>query len=114
MYGIGEKCKSFTEYIDKFRNHISDCKQFYTHILFNDEIVNHVGVAYIGLSFMGHGDAETGLEKLEETLKELDYTYKLIQALLDGQTINWKLLQLLADGQKDYNSSTPELVSFGS
>ena len=73
-----------------------------------------MGVAYIGLSFMGHGDAETGLEKLEETLKELDYTYKLIQALLDGQTINWKLLQLLADGQKDYNSSTPELVSFGS
>ena len=32
---------------------------------------------------MGHGDAETILEKLEETLKELGYTDKLIQASLD-------------------------------
>ena len=36
---------------------------------------------------MGHGDVETGLEKLNETLKDLDYSNKLMQALMDGQKV---------------------------
>ena len=32
---------------------------------------------------MGHGDTDTGLEKLKETLKDLVYSNKLIQVLID-------------------------------
>lgn len=33
---------------------------------------------------MEHGDTETGLEKLNETFNDLDYTNKLIQVSVDG------------------------------
>ena len=33
--------------------------------------------AYIGSSFMVHGDCEPGLENLKEVLKDLDYINKL-------------------------------------
>ena len=33
--------------------------------------------AYIGSSFMVHGDCELGLENLKEVLKDLDYSNKL-------------------------------------
>ena len=32
---------------------------------------------------MGHGDTDTDLEKLKETLKDLVYSNKLIQVLID-------------------------------
>ena len=45
----------FTLIIGKAFNRISACKQLYTHIPFCDEIVNHVGRAYIGFLFIGRG-----------------------------------------------------------
>ena len=54
---------------------------------FCDKLANPVERAYIGPSLMGHGDVETGLEKLNETLKDLDYSNKLMQALMDGQKV---------------------------
>ena len=63
---------------------------------------------------MGHGDVETGLEKLNETLKDLDYSNKLMQALMDGQKVKQKLLYLSEDEQKENNSSASELLSLGS
>lgn len=59
---------------------------------------------------MGHGDAETGLEKLEETLVDFDYTHKFMQASVDDQTINWELLEVVVDNRKD-NPLPPELLS---
>ena len=59
---------------------------------------------------MGHGDAETGLEKLEETLVDFDYADKFTQASVDDQTINWELLEV-ADNRKDNNPLLPELLS---
>ena len=47
----------FTLIIGKAVNHISACKQLYTHIPFYDEIVNHVGRAYIGFLFIGRGSS---------------------------------------------------------
>ena len=64
--------------VDKLLNHILNCKKFYTHILFYDETVNHVNRTYIGSLLMGHGYAETVLEKLKETLKDLNYTNELM------------------------------------
>lgn len=42
--------------------------------------------AYIGSSLVGH--AETGLGKLKETLKDLDYSNKLMQSSMDSQKVN--------------------------
>ena len=33
---------------------------------------------------MEHGDTETGLKKVEETLNDLDYSNKLMQVSVDG------------------------------
>ena len=46
-----------------------------------------IGV-YIASSFMVHGDGETGLKNLKETLKDLDYTNKLMKGSMDDQNIN--------------------------
>lgn len=59
---------------------------------------------------MGYGDAETGLEKLEETLVDFDYADKFTQASVDDQTINWELLEV-ADNRRDNNPLPPELLS---
>lgn len=67
----------------------------------------------MGSLFMGYGDAEIALEKLKEILKDLDYSNKLMQLLIDGPNVNWKRLDLLADDQKD-NSSAPKLLFLGS
>lgn len=66
---------------------------------------------------MGHGDTDTGLEKLKETLKDLVYSNKLIQVLIDPPpppppfNVNWKWLYLLPDELKDINPSATELLS---
>ena len=60
---------------------------------------------------MGHGDTETDLEKLKETLKDLGYSNELIQVLIDTPNANWKWLYLLSDDQKYINPSAPELLS---
>ena len=52
--------------IDKFFNHNSHPTQFDTNILFYDETANYTERAHIKSSFMRHGDAEMGLEKLQK------------------------------------------------
>ena len=49
------------------------------HILYYDEIANCVKRAYIEWSFIGHGNAENGLDKLKETLKDFYCTSELMQ-----------------------------------
>ena len=39
---------------------------------------------------MCHGNGETGLEKLKESLKDLDFTSKLIKVSIYSPSINWK------------------------
>ena len=56
---------------------------------------------------MGHRDGETGLEKLKETLKGLDFSSKLIKvSMYNPNMIRWY--------QKDDTLSAPELLSLGS
>ena len=44
--------------------------------------------AYIRSLFVGHGDAETGLEKLQKNLKDPNYANELIQAPTNGLNVN--------------------------
>ena len=43
----------------------------------------------------------TGLEKMKETLKVLDFTSKLLKISIYSPDINWKPWDLLTDSQKD-------------
>ena len=70
--GLVKNVNHFTICTDKFHNYIYKCKQFYTHNAFYNEITNHAEKAYLGSSYMGHGDAEIDLEKLKETLLDID------------------------------------------
>lgn len=106
-----EECKvllknanHFSVCIDKFLSDIPNCKQLAIHFFIIRLLVARWS------SFMGHGDAETGLEKLEETLVDFDYADKFTQASVDDQTINWELLEV-ADNRKDNNPLLPELLS---
>ena len=73
MYGMDKNKIHFKVCFDEFLNFISNRKQLYAQVLFHDKIANHEESACIGSSFMGYGNSETGLQKVTETLKYLDY-----------------------------------------
>lgn len=67
----------FTVCFNESLNHISNRKHLDTDILY-DEIANRLERAYTAASILTHGDIETDLKKLKETLN----TSKLIIALI--------------------------------
>ena len=68
----------FNVCFDEVHNGISNRKQL---DLYFDEKERQVQKAYIGSSFMGHGQADLCLERLKETPNNLNYTDNLVQVI---------------------------------
>ena len=106
-----KQASRFTICSDEAVNNISCRKQLGSHVLYFDEHSQKVERYYSGSAFMGHGDTETCLKKLIETMKNLDYTNNLLQALMGGPNINWKLLEFLKVERTDL---APDILALGS
>ena len=67
-----KKATRYTACFDESFNRISNRKQLDEHIIYFDEDEMIVRRQYIGSVFMGHVDAESGLDAVLELLNELN------------------------------------------
>ena len=65
-------------------------------IRFRDDVKNLVQTGYFDSKFLQHSNAEMLLEKIKESLTELDES-RLIQLSMDSPSVNWNVLEKLVN-----------------